>query len=230
MRPPLPIPRPTRGQERPSIFAGHRYGERYLSASIHLLLGESLISRILILWLVILLAGLSPASAYGKSVEDLVGVFSINKEIKIGSSSQCFSSGEASDPLISPGMGLAGSLSDDQAPGIAGLFIDPQQVSLASPQPVSLTAHLIDDQAIWAAEASFFGPGDERAKALFSTQNRSSGTARDGFYVAQVLLPGNISGQWHLQNLILVDGAGNKKTLSGPELKSMGLPTEITVA
>jgi hypothetical protein len=201
-----------------------------LSASIHLLLGESLISRILILWLAILLAGLSPASAYGKSVEDLVGVFSINKEIKIGSSSQCFSTGEASDPLVPPGMGLTGHLSDDQAPGIAGLFIEPQQISLASPQPVSLTAHLIDDQAIWAAEASFFGPGDERAKALFSTQNRSSGTARDGFYVAQVLLPGNISGQWHLQNLILVDGAGNKKTLSGPELKSMGLPTEITVA
>lgn len=201
-----------------------------MSASIHLLLGESLISRILILVLAVLLAGLSPASAYGKSVEDLVGVFSINKEIKIGSSSQCFSTGEASDPLVPPGMGLTGHLSDDQTPGIAGLFIEPQQISLASPQPVSLTAHLIDDQAIWAAEASFFGPGDERAKALFSTQNRSSGTARDGFYVAQVLLPGNISGQWHLQNLILVDGAGNKKTLSGPELKSMGLPTEITVA
>ena len=189
-----------------------------------------LISKILILALLLLLATPSPVWAYGKSVEDLIGVFSINKEIKIGSSSQCFSSEEASDPLKPPGIGLQGSLSDDQAPGIAGLFIEPQQISLSSPQPVNLTAHLIDDQAIWAAEAAFFGPGGKSITALFSSQNRSSGTARDGFYDAQILLPGNISGEWHLKNLTLVDREGNRKTLSGAELKSMGLPTDIAVA
>jgi len=186
--------------------------------------------KILILAFLLLLAGPYPASGYGKSVEDLVGVFSISKEIKIGSSSQCFSSEESFDPLAPPGNGPSGSLSDNQAPSIAGLFIEPQKVFLASPQPVNLTAHLLDDQAIWAAEAAFSGPGGESITALFSSQNRSSGTDTDGFYASQIRLPGNISGQWHLQNLTLVDREGNRRRLSGTELKSLGLPTVITVS
>lgn len=185
--------------------------------------------KILILALLLLLAGLHPACGYGKSVEDLVGVFSISKEIKIGSSSQCFSSEESSDPLAPPGNGPAGPLSDNQAPGIAGLFLEPRKISLASPQPVNLTAHLIDDQAIWAAEAAFSGPGGERVTALFSSQNRTSGTESDGFYASQISLPGNTSGQWSLQNLTLVDREGNRRVLSGTELVSLGLPTAITV-
>jgi hypothetical protein len=185
--------------------------------------------KILILAFLLLLAGPYPASGYGKSVEDLVGVFSISKEIKIGSSSQCFSLEETSDPLVPPGNGPVGPLSDDQLPGIAGLFIEPRKISLASPQPVNLTAHLIDDQAIWAAEAAFSGPGGESVTALFSSQNRTSGTESDGFYATQISLPGNISGEWHLQNLILMDREGNRRTLSGTELESLGLPTAITL-
>ena len=186
--------------------------------------------KILILVFLLLLAGPYPASGYGKSVEDLVGVFSISKEIKIGSSSQCFSSEESSDPLAPPGTGPAGPLSDDQAPSIAGLFIEPQKITLASPQPVNLTAHLMDDQSIWAAEAAFSGPGGESITALFSSQNRSSGTESDGFYESQISLAGNTSGQWHLQNLTLVDREGNRRILSGTELESLGLPTAITVS
>jgi len=177
----------------------------------------------------LLLAAPSPASGYGRSVEDLVGVFSISKEVKIGGSSQCFSSQESSDPLAPPRTDQAGPLSDDQAPGISGLFLDPPQISLAASQPVNLTAHLIDDQAIWAAEADLSGPDGESITALFSSLNRSSGTARDGFYSAQILLPGNISGEWHLEKLTLVDGEGNRKILSKEELQSLGLPTTISV-
>lgn len=201
-----------------------------MSAHILSLNGDyGLIFRALILAFLLLLAGIYPVSGYGKSVEDLVGVFSISKEIKIGGSSQCFSSEKSSDPLAPPLIGQAGPLSDDQAPGIAGLSIEPQKISLASPQPVNLTAHLIDDQAIWAAEAAFSGPGGESINALFSSQNRSSGTDRDGFYATQVRLPGNISGEWHLQNLTFIDREGNRKTLSGRQLESLGLPTAITV-
>ncbi len=202
-----------------------------MSARILPLIGDSgLIFRVLILVFLLLLAGPYPASGYGKSVEDLVGVFSISKEIKIGSSSQCFSSEESSDPLAPPGNGPAGPLSDDQAPGIAGLFIEPLKISLASPQPVNLTAHLIDDQAIWAAEAAFSGPGGQSITALFSSHNRSSGTESDGFYASQISLPGNMSGDWRLQNMTLVDREGNRRTFSGTEIESLGLPTAITVS
>ena len=53
--------------------------------------------RILIIALLLALA--SPACGYGKSVEDLVGSFSIEKTVKIGSSSECFSTANDIDPL-----------------------------------------------------------------------------------------------------------------------------------
>jgi hypothetical protein len=187
-------------------------------------------SRILALSLLLLLASAAPASAYGKSVEDLVGSFSIEKTIKIGSSSECFSSSDATDPLTPPQIGASGPLSDDQAPGIAGLAFEPQQLSSASPAKVVLTAHLIDDQAVWAAEAAFFGPSGEQALALFTSQNRTSGTARDGSYRAFMTLPANETGEWHLQNLTLVDEEDNRKVLSEGDLASLGLPTVISVA
>jgi hypothetical protein len=179
--------------------------------------------------LLLLLAASSPASAYGKSVEDLVGSFSIEKSIKIGSSSGCFSSSEPSDPLTPPGSGAVGILSDDQPPGIAGLEIRPLQLSAASPEQVNLTAHLIDDQGVWAAEAVFSGPAGQTASALFESQNMTSGTSRDGFYEGLMILPENNTGEWHLQNLTLVDGQGNRKTMQEDDLVGLGLPTTITV-
>jgi hypothetical protein len=178
--------------------------------------------------LLILIVASSPANAYGKSVEDLVGSFSIEKTIKIGSSSGCFSSSEPSDPLTPPAS-AAGILTDDQHPGIAGLAIEPEQLSGDSSKVVNLTAHLIDDQSVWAAKAVFFGPAGENASALFESQNITSGTSRDGFYEAQMILPGNSTGTWHLQNLTIVDGRGNRKVMLEADLTALGLPTTITV-
>lgn len=188
-------------------------------------------SRILALALLLLFIAAPPASAYGKSVEDLVGSFSIEKTIKIGSSSECFSSAGAADPLTPPQSGGTGPLKDDQPPGLAGFTFLPQQIAAASPQPINLTAHLIDDQGVWAAEAAFSGPMGEEAAALFSSQNLTSGTAKDGYYGAQMLLPpSNQTGEWHLQNLILVDREGNRRVLAQQDLQGLGLPTVIIAA
>jgi len=64
--------------------------------------------------------------------------------------------------------------------------------------------------------------------ALFPAQNITSGSARDGFYSAQMLLPANVTGDWYLQSVIIVDREGNRRTLSQYDLLRMGLPTEIT--
>jgi hypothetical protein len=192
---------------------------------------EVLHSRILALAILLLLAAASPAFAYGKSVEDLVGSFSIEKTIKIGSSSECFSSPGAADPLTPPQSGGASALADDQPPGLAGFAFLPQQISAATPEPINLAAHLIDDQGVWAAEAAFSGPLGEEATALFSSQNLTSGNAKDGYYDAQMLLPpSNETGEWHLQNLTLVDREGNRRVLVEEDLQGQGLPTVITVA
>lgn len=187
------------------------------------------VSRILIPALLLLIVATSPASAYGRSVEDLVGAFSIEKTIKIGSSSQDFStSGESLDPLSPPRSMAAGPLADNQAPGLAGFSFEPRLVLANSSQPINLTLHAIDDQAVWAAEARFSGPAGEEALALFPAQNITSGSAKDGFYSAQMLLPTNDTGDWHLQSVIIVDREGNRRTLSQYDLLRMGLPTEIT--
>lgn len=187
-------------------------------------------TRILALALLLLLALAAPASAYGKSVEDLVGSFSIEKTIKIGSSSESFSSAGAADPLIPPQSGAVGPFADDQPPNVAGFAFQPQQLFAARPRPINLTAHLIDDQGVWAAEAIFSGPLGKEAAALFSAQNRTSGTAKDGYYNATMILPlSNETGEWHLQNLTLVDREGNRRVLVEEDLRGLGLPTVITV-
>jgi hypothetical protein len=192
---------------------------------------EVLHSRYLILALLLLLVAASPAFAYGKSVEDLVGSFSIEKTVKIGSSSQCFSSAGAADPLAPPQSTAVGPLADDQPPGLAGLTLEPQEISAALPQTINLTAHLIDDQGVWAAKAEFSGPWGEEAAALFSSQNLTSGNGKDGYYCAKMILPPiNETGVWHLQNLTLVDREGNRRVLAEEDLQNLGLPTVITVA
>jgi hypothetical protein len=194
-----------------------------LSPSANCTKGEpSLHTRILALVLLLLLALAAPAFAYGKSVEDLVGSFSIEKTIKIGSSSESFSSAGAADPLTPPQSGNVGPLTDDQSPGLAGFAFQPQLINL--------TAHLIDDQGVWAAEAIFSGPQGVEAAALFSSQSLTSGNAKDGYYGAQMILPpSNDTGEWHLQNLTLVDREGNRRVLLEEDLRGLGLSTVITV-
>lgn len=206
-------------------------GKKYLSHPASYTNGEHILhSRILILSLFLLLAAASHASTYGRSVEDLVGSFSIDKSIKIGSSSRCFSSAGAADPLTPPQRVATSDLADDLAPSLTGFAIQPQQISAASPHTINLTAHLIDDQGVWAAEATFYGPRGEKAAALFSAQNRISGTAKDGYYSAQMRLPlSNETNEWHLRNLTLVDREGNRKIMVDYDLTRLGLPTVITV-
>jgi len=186
--------------------------------------------RFLISAIIISLVLSSPAFAYGKSVEDLVGSFSIGKTIKIGSSSECFTARDALDPLTPPKSGAAGPLSDDQAPSLAGFSIEPQQLSSASLMSINLTAHLIDDQAVWMAQATFSGPSGQNAIALFSSENRTGGTTKDGSYSTQMMLSkGNETGLWQLENITLVDMEGNRRILSEEDLKGIGLPTTVAV-
>lgn len=187
------------------------------------------IPRILILALLLLLTTSSHASAYGRSVEDLVGAFSIEKTVKIGSSSQDFTTAGDVDPLSPPQSMASGPLADDQAPSLAGFAFEPQRVAANSSQPINFTLHAIDDQAVWAAEARFSGPAGEEAVVLFPAQNLTSGSARDGVYGARMQLPANGTGDWYLQSLILVDREGNRRTLGQSELRQLGLPTQITV-
>ena len=160
-----------------------------------------------------------------------MGSFSIEKAIKIGSSSECFSDQGAADPLTPPQSPGVGPLADDQPPSLEGFAFEPTRISATSLQPINFTAHVIDDQGVWAAAAYFASPSKTQgAEALFQAQNLSTGTLKDGFYTSRMLLPpSNEKGDWNLVNLTLVDREGNRKILQREDLQRLGLPTVINV-
>jgi hypothetical protein len=185
--------------------------------------------------LALILLAFSPpglAQTYGKSTEDLVGVFNIEKTIKLGSSSNCFSAAgaEEQDPLdasrlqYNPG---GNPMADAQPPSLAGLSIasDPPNAS------VILALHVLDDQSgMKEGRANFSAPsGAAMMEVRILPINLTNGTPRDGLYVVEMGVPG-VAGEWVLEDLTLADAAGNKLPLRRADLLSMGMPTGFLVA
>ena len=195
----------------------------------------NLYPRHLALLILVFMTAAGGARAYGSSVEDLVGVFSMEKTIRLGSSSQCFSSPQSSDPLMPPAASLTSPMtsafSDCQAPGLAGFGFEPKTV--APNGTINFTAHLIDDESgLFASAACFASPsGRQETKVLFSRQSIVSGSPRDGIYRSSLLLPENSEpGTWRLENITLVDNEGNRRVLQSHEILALRLPTEFRVA
>lgn len=176
------------------------------------------------------------AAAYGSSVEDLVGVFSIQKTIKLGSSSECFSgSDNASDSLDLS----SSSLADNQPPSLVDFNLEPKVVeSSSSSQAINLTAHVIDDNSGLSSDgkanlsaAWFKSPsGQQIAAVTFQSSNLTSGSIQDGIYSTVLTLPQNSeAGAWQLVNLTLIDKQGNRRVLCRDDLVSQGFPAEFLV-
>lgn len=188
----------------------------------------------LLLAIVLMLALVEGALAYGSSVEDLVGAFSIEKTIKLGSSSSCFESPSQmdSDPL---GQSAAGSvinpMADNQAPSIAGFSLEPMVLSQDS-RAINFTLHVLDDQSGLGGSAAYFkSPSGALAAVLFLPSNRTSGTAKDGVYAASLALPRDAErGAWMIENMTLMDAEGNSRIMDRGQLMGLGLPIEFLVA
>ena len=184
----------------------------------------------LILFLISAMAG--EASAEGKSVEDLIGVFSMQKQIVLGSSSSCFGSCQVPDSLAVSGNPMA----DSQAPGLAGFDIESgaQAPSSARPaaQMVNFTLHAIDDQSgLSSCTAYFSSPsGEQSASVSFSAADLTSGGGKDGRYKSSLVLPPEIEpGVWQLQNLTMLDRNGNSRTWQAIDVRGLGMPDSFQV-
>lgn len=189
----------------------------------------------LLLALILITSIIGQASASGRSVEDLIGVFSIEKTIKLGSSSACFNNAGLSDSQKDPlGMGsnpLANPLADDQSADLAGFGLEPNMLK-GSSKPINLTAHIIDDDSgLGSARVFFRSPtGAQIAEAIFAPEARVSGTSKDGIYTAKMSLPKKTErGAWLLDNFTLSDAGGNSKVLSRSDMVRMNLPAEFIV-
>ncbi len=183
--------------------------------------------RVMVLWLLLLSATVGCASAYGRSVEDLSGVFSLQKTIRLGSSSECFASAGASDPLTQ-----AAAMTYDQPPRLAGFDFEPKAILASGQKAINLTLHIIDHQSgPWACAAYFQSPsGEQEAVAIFDAENITSSGPEGEVYAAQMLLPQRPErGNWELENLTLVDRMGNRKVLQRMDLLRLELPVQLQV-
>jgi hypothetical protein len=173
------------------------------------------------------------AYSYGSSTEDLVGVFSMEKTIKLGSSSDCFgAAGWENDPLSPVVSRSASSMADNLPPSLAGFSIEPAEVSATKPLAINFTEHAIDDESgFFASAARFSSPsGSEKAQVLFTSANLSSGNSRDGIYTSSLHLPDGVEkGLWQLENLTLVDKEGNRRIMQREEVLGLGLLTEFQI-
>ncbi len=183
--------------------------------------------RVMVLWMLLLLAITASASAYGRSVEDLSGVFSVEKTIRLGSSSECFAPTGSSDPLSPPA-----AMTYDQTSPLAGFDFEPKAVLASGPKAINLTLHIIDHQSSpWICAAYFQSPsGDQEAVAIFDAENITSSGPEGEVYAAQMLLPQESErGNWVLENLTLVDRLGNRKVLQRMDLLRQGMPVQLQV-
>jgi hypothetical protein len=200
------------------------------------------------LLLALLLAARS-ASAYGSSVDDMVGAFSIEKTIKLGSSSACFGGADVqNDPLSmnepAPGMdeqapGIGGqpliiggrAPADVQPPALAGLDIDPEVVD-RSRRSINLTAHIIDDgSGLSHANVFFCSPFcANTVEVVLDSEDRVSGTPKDGIYEGRIALSDDCErGAWLLKNMTMTDQSGSCKILNLQDIASKGWPVEFLV-
>jgi len=196
----------------------------------------------LCLLMVLLIAGQAAATemhaaTYGKSVEDLVGVFSIQKNIQLGSSSSCYAGGPCiQDPQDLSSQAEISMSKDIQPPNLLGLDLEPGVVNIETSRQVNLTAHIIDDWGGISGRgltvARFKSPsGSQTAEAVFTPKDLVSGSKEDGFFRSSVVLPKQPEGgAWRMDSLVLADDQGHQKTISGEDLARRGLPSEFVVS
>jgi hypothetical protein len=188
--------------------------------------------RWLVLVAVLLQALVGGAFAYGSSVEDLVGAFSIEKTIKLGSSSSCFG-GESPCPMDSDPLGqpFIRPMDDDQAPSLAGFELEPG-VLRSNSRAINFTLHAIDDQSGLGGSIAYFkSPSGAFTRILFLPSNRTSGTLKDGVYASQLIFTKDVErGAWTLENLTLIDAKGNPRVLQREDMMRLGHPSEFLVA
>ncbi len=189
--------------------------------------------RSLLIALLLIAAIVGHASGEGRSVDDMVGIFSIEKTIKLGSSSACFGNAAENAEAKRDPLGIASDpLADSQPPDLAGFGFEPKVLTGAF-RSIDLKAHIIDDESgLKNAKAFFNSPsGGQTAEAAFTTSGRISGTPKDGIYATKIILQEDCEkGAWLLDNLTLLDPSGNQKVLSRSDLVSMNLPAEFVVS
>jgi hypothetical protein len=131
---------------------------------------------------------------------------------------------------------------DAVAPDILSASILPTTVDTStSIQPVTITVHLQDALAgmdsltgpvgYTSSYIAFTSPSRQQAvSAVLWKWNRTSGDAYDGIYTDTIWMPQySEPGDWYLQQLVLVDAAGNQRIIDLAEALDRGLPTQFTV-
>jgi hypothetical protein len=175
------------------------------------------------------------AAAYGKSTEDLVGVFSIQKTIKIGSSNDCFG---GKDDASEPSRLLDSAYAGEQSQGLVAFSLEPKTENASSQRPINLTARIIDRQrgppdqnGSASLSAWFLSPTRQQiARTTLHLQNTTAGGKPYDVFSGYIMMPPDSElGIWHLKNLTLVNSQGSRKLYENDQMLHPGFPAEFTL-
>lgn len=119
---------------------------------------------------------------------------------------------------------------DTAAPALVGLSLQPDSVQLSgSAVPVEIGLAVTDDRGVAQVEASLRAPGASSASGCAAT-TPAEGTATDGVFRCSVDIPAaGVAGEWTVDNVSVIDGAGNRIDLSTQQLLDAGLDPVVTV-
>jgi hypothetical protein len=135
------------------------------------------------------------------------------------------------DTTVVVNLGGKAEEEDTTAPRLEELSFEPEEVDVsASGQTVYSGAHIVDEgSGLAKGTVSFASPSGEVFEWSTSSFQRTSGTAQDGEYMAKVpFFQGAEAGTW-TATVVLVDNAGNERTLTPGELEELGFPAGVQV-
>ncbi|HTR71172.1 MAG TPA: fibronectin type III domain-containing protein, partial [Mycobacteriales bacterium] len=142
----------------------------------------------------------------------------------------------AYDPSQLNGGGLTDSMtatgtSDTTPPAVAGITFTPTQTSITGADGTSTAAlHLTDDSSgVVGASFDLIGPDDTDLPEQTGA-SPDSGTPQDGVWDVAIDVPAwSSTGAWRIDNLLVVDGAGNVASYASADLLTAGLTDTLTV-
>jgi hypothetical protein len=128
---------------------------------------------------------------------------------------------------------------DASPPDLTSFSMDTQTIDTSTgPQTIKLTAHITDDLAGNAGPGYYSSPtqvrfvspsGRQSVTAMLDGTKLVSGTPQSGDYQTTMTVPRYAEqGTWTVQSFMLVDQAGNTKSLTAAQMQAAGLPTTFS--
>lgn len=126
---------------------------------------------------------------------------------------------------------------DIEPPQLLGLELELADDAPPEEPQVGVRCRIRDEQS-GIGDGGYSSPSQARLRsrsgqmgdAIFTPATRISGDEHDGTYLDRIKIGQHMErGEWHVEQLMLVDKAGNRRAYLKAELEALDFPTRITI-